>query len=73
MPFGIEILEYAKHKEIFLSKSLMKIIIKQIITGLNEIHERGIMHRDLKPDNIFLMRNGKIMIGDFSLSRKIKQ
>jgi serine/threonine protein kinase len=49
---------------------MMKIIVKQIVNGLNEIHSRGIMHRDIKPDNIFLMKNGKIMIGDFSLSRK---
>lgn len=46
----------------------------QIIKGLNEIHSQGILHRDVKPDNIFLMKSGLIKIGDFSLSRhKLKK
>jgi serine/threonine protein kinase len=70
LPFGIEVLEFAKQKEILLSKSLRKTIIYQIISGLKELHSREILHRDIKPDNIFLMKNGIVKIGDFSLSRK---
>ena len=39
--------------------------------GLAYIHEMGFMHRDVKPSNIYLMRNGKVRIGDFSISREI--
>jgi serine/threonine protein kinase len=70
LPFGIEVLEFAKQKEILLSKSLRKSIVYQIVSGLREVHAQGVLHRDVKPDNIFLMRNGVVKIGDFSLSRK---
>ncbi len=63
-------LEFAKQKEILLSKSLRKSIVYQIVSGLREVHAQGVLHRDVKPDNIFLMRNGVVKIGDFSLSRK---
>lgn len=52
-----------------MSKALRKIVFYQIVKGLVEIHAQGILHRDIKPDNIFLMKNGKIKVGDFSLSR----
>jgi len=48
---------------------LRKTVFYQIVNGLRQIHSLGILHRDVKPDNIFLMRNGLIKIGDFSLSR----
>lgn len=70
LPFGIEVLEFAKQKEILLSKSLRKTIVYQIISGFREVHAQGVLHRDVKPDNIFLMKNGVVKIGDFSLSRK---
>ncbi len=53
-----------------LTKSMIKTIIYQIIQGIRELHSQNILHRDIKPDNIFLMKNGIIKIGDFSLSRK---
>ena len=39
---------------------------KQIIDGIEYLHKNNIMHRDLKPDNIFIV-NGIIKIGDFGL------
>jgi NIMA (never in mitosis gene a)-related kinase len=33
------------------------------------MHEYMILHRDIKPDNIFLGSEGKIKIGDFGISR----
>ena len=33
------------------------------------MHSNLILHRDLKPDNIFLSDNGKLKIGDFGISR----
>jgi len=33
------------------------------------MHEEKVLHRDIKPDNIFLGLKGKIKLGDFGISR----
>ena len=46
-------------------------IMKQICLGIKEIHKNGIIHRNLKPENIFIDKNNKIKIGDFGISKII--
>lgn len=36
----------------------------QILEGFSQLYDKGLVHRDLKPDNIFLGQDGKIKIGD---------
>jgi len=45
--------------------------MKQICLGLKEAHENGVIHLDLKPQNIMITVNGKIKILDFSISHQI--
>ncbi|KAG0308416.1 hypothetical protein BGZ98_008036 [Dissophora globulifera] len=48
-------------------------LFRQILEGLVHIHSQGMIHRDLKPVNIFLDANGDVKIGDFGLATSNSQ
>lgn len=45
---------------------------KQICQGLSEAHTLGVIHRDLKPQNIMIDKNGNAKIMDFGIARSLK-
>ncbi|KAF4664287.1 hypothetical protein FOL47_005218 [Perkinsus chesapeaki] len=49
--------------------SLIKKIVRELVTGLACVHEAGIMHRDMKPGNVLISREGRVAICDFGLAR----
>lgn len=70
-----EVMEYCHNGELFglLEKKYLTIndkycFFKQLLRGVNYLHNHGIAHRDLKPENIMLTRDGCVKIIDFGLS-----
>ena len=47
-------------------------IAKQICDGLNEAHRLGVVHRDLKPQNIMIDKQGNARIMDFGIARSLE-
>uniref|UniRef100_A0A8C8RPW8 Serine/threonine-protein kinase Nek11 n=1 Tax=Pelusios castaneus TaxID=367368 RepID=A0A8C8RPW8_9SAUR len=62
-----KIQEYKESGKIFTENEIIEWFI-QLLLGVNYMHERRILHRDLKTKNIFL-KNNLLKIGDFGVSR----
>ncbi|KAJ3393071.1 hypothetical protein HDU92_008015 [Lobulomyces angularis] len=52
-----------------LDESWAKQYVAEVTLGLEFLHERGIVHRDIKPDNLLITAEGHIKLTDFGLSR----
>ncbi len=44
-------------------------ILVPVLEGLARVHDKGLLHRDIKPDNIFIRRDGSPVLIDFGASR----
>lgn len=54
------------------SEDGVKEVVKQVCRGLGTLHYYGIIHRDIKPDNIMISESGQVKLIDFNASRIYK-
>jgi serine/threonine-protein kinase/endoribonuclease IRE1 len=47
------------------------IILRQILLGINALHDEDILHRDLKPENVLVNFEGKMVVADFGICRQL--
>lgn len=47
--------------------------VPQILAGMEFLHERGVVHLDIKPQNIMVSNSGEVKITDYGISRTIKE
>ncbi|KAH7914395.1 RIM15, signal transduction response regulator [Hygrophoropsis aurantiaca] len=52
-----------------LPEEWAKNYIAEVVLGLEYLHQRGVVHRDLKPDNLLIDQHGHLKLTDFGLSR----
>ncbi|KDQ17483.1 hypothetical protein BOTBODRAFT_29660 [Botryobasidium botryosum FD-172 SS1] len=58
--------------DVGVDEEMAQYYMKQLVSGLEFIHEQGVCHRDLKPENILLDSNGNLKISDFGLCSVFK-
>ena len=65
---GITLKEYIEKKGRLSSKETLSIAI-QMVTGIQAAHNQHIIHRDIKPQNIIISKEGKVKVTDFGIAR----
>jgi serine/threonine protein kinase len=75
MYLGVELAENAELFDFIadpgygFSEQMARCLFKQLISGLNAMHEMKVAHRDLKTENLFLDKNFHLKIGDFGFAK----
>lgn len=65
---GITLKEYIEKKGKLSAKETISISI-QMVTGIQAAHNKHIVHRDIKPQNIIISKEGKVKVTDFGIAR----
>ncbi|MGE4275798.1 MAG: Stk1 family PASTA domain-containing Ser/Thr kinase [Lawsonibacter sp.] len=66
---GITLKQYMQKKGNKLNWREALHFITQIIKALGHAHSRGIIHRDIKPHNVMVLRDGSVKVADFGIAR----
>jgi serine/threonine protein kinase len=54
-----------------LEEGIVRIYTKEVLTGLRHLHKMGIMHRDIKGQNVLVDQKGNTKLADFGASTQI--
>jgi protein-serine/threonine kinase len=66
---GGDLSDYLEAEDYF-SEDRARLYAAEIILAIEDLHSRGIIFRDLKPDNVVLDKDGHCKITDFGLSKE---
>jgi serine/threonine-protein kinase len=69
---GISLKQYMEKKGVLNWKETLHFAI-QIAKALDHAHSRGIVHRDIKPHNVMVLKNGSVKVADFGIARVMSQ
>ena len=65
---GISLKQYIEKKQVLNWKETLHFAI-QIAKALEHAHSRGIVHRDIKPHNVMVLKNGSVKVADFGIAQ----
>ena len=69
---GITLKQYMEKKGVLNWKETLHFAI-QIAKALEHAHGRGIVHRDIKPHNVMVLKNGSVKVTDFGIARAMSK
>jgi len=69
---GGDLLNYVRRRR-KLTEDAAKFFFKQLIEACIYCHKKGVVHRDIKLDNILLDQKGDLKLGDFGVSRAVSR
>ena len=69
---GITLKQYMERKGVLNWKETLHFAI-QIGKALDHAHSRGIVHRDIKPHNVMVLKNGSVKVTDFGIARVMSE
>lgn len=56
-----------------LSESQTRLIAAELILAIEHLHKKGIVYRDMKPENVFIDKTGHIKLGDYGLAKNLEK
>ena len=68
---GVTLKEYMERKGALSAAEVLH-FVPQIASALEHAHSRGIIHRDIKPQNLIILRDGTLKVTDFGIARFIE-
>ena len=65
---GVTLKQYLRENKRIVAEDLVELLVP-LIEALDEIHSQGLIHRDISPDNIMVLPDGRIKLMDFGAAR----